>query len=159
VVPTTVAAERPRLLSTFWLHGLYLGVDVLTVQELIRCQHVTQVPLSPTVVRGLINLRGQIVTVVDLRRQFGMPDRSSGLDPMNVIVRTDEGAVSLLVDEVGDVVEANEKQFERVPDTVRGRARELVTGVYKLEGGLLLLLDVHQAVSTDGPVGQGVAAV
>jgi purine-binding chemotaxis protein CheW len=141
-----------RQFSTFLLNDLYLGVEVLKVQELIRCQPMTRVPLASDVVRGLINLRGQIVTAIDLRRQFGMPDRQPDRDPMNVVVRTDEGAVSLLVDEIGDVIEVNEQQFERAPDTVRGRARELVTGVFKLDRRLLLVLDVQLAVNADRPV-------
>lgn len=140
-----------RQLSTFFLHDLYLGVEVLQVQELIRFQEMTRVPLASPAVRGLINLRGQIVTAVDLRQQFGMPDRQTEREPMNVVVRTDEGAVSLLVDEIGDVVEVDEQQFEAAPDTVQGRARELITGVYKLDGRLLLVLDVTQAVSTQRP--------
>jgi purine-binding chemotaxis protein CheW len=138
-----------RQFSTFFLHNLYLGVEVLKVQELIRFQDMTRVPLASRVVRGLINLRGQIVTAIDLRRQFDMPELAEGRVPMNVVVRTDEGAVSLLVDEIGDVVEVDEQQFERAPDTIAGRARDLVTGVYKLDGRLLLVLDVHQAVSTE----------
>ena len=141
--------------STFFLRDLYLGVEVLKVQELIRFQEMTRVPLASDVVRGLINLRGQIVTAIDLRRQFGMAPLEPGRDPMNVVVRTEEGAVSLLVDEIGDVVDVDEQQFERAPDTLRGRARELVTGVYKLDGRLLLVLDVLQAVATDR---QGAAA-
>ena len=143
-----VSGTTRRQFSTFFLHNLYLGVEVLKVQELIRLQEMTRVPLASPVVRGLINLRGQIVTAIDLRRQFGAPDLEPGRDPMNVVVRTDEGAVSLLVDEIGDVVEVDEQQFERAPDTLRGRARELVTGVYKLDGRLLLVLDVAQAVTT-----------
>lgn len=144
---TSVTTSR-RQFATFFLHDLYLGVEVLKVQELIRLQDMTRVPLAAAVVRGLINLRGQIVTAIELRRQFGMPERAPDRDPMNVVVRTDEGAVSLLVDEIGDVVEVDEQQFERAPDTIRGRARELVTGVYKLDGRLLLVLDVQQAVVT-----------
>lgn len=149
VAASQTSGGKKRQFSTFFLHGMYLGVEVLKVQELIKAQEMTRVPLASNVVRGLINLRGQIVTAIDLRRQFGMPDREAGRSPMNVVVRTDEGAVSLLVDEIGDVVEADEQQFERPPDTIQGRARELVTGVYKLDGRLLLVLDVQQAISTE----------
>ena len=147
-VTATATPGTSRQFSTFFLHDLYLGVDVLEVQELIRLQEMTRVPLASHVVRGLINLRGQIVTAIDLRRQFGAPDFEQGRDPMNVVVRTDEGAVSLLVDEIGDVVQVEARQFEPAPDTLSGRARDLVTGVYKLDGRLLLVLDVAQAVAT-----------
>src|SRR5206468_10604632 len=105
-----------------YLDGLFFGVDVLTVQEVIRYQEMTRVPLAPPVVRGLINLRGQIVTAIDLRRQLELRERPADQLPMNVVVRTDDGAVSLLVDEIGDVLEVSEKTFERPPETLQGMA-------------------------------------
>jgi len=144
-----MAAISARQYSTFYLGGLYLGVEVLKVQELIRSQEMTRVPLAPRVVHGLINLRGQIVTAIDLRCRFDMPERAAGERPMNVVVRTDEGAVSLLVDEIGDVIEVHDGQFERAPDTIKGRANDLVTGVYKMRDRLLLVLDVDRAVAVE----------
>lgn len=131
---------------TFQLDGLFFGVEVLAVQEVIRYQRMTNVPLAPDVVSGLINLRGQVVTAVDLRRRLGMPARPEGDLPMNVVVRTDDGPVSLLVDEIGDVLEVDDASFEAPPETLEGTARELVTGVYKLDGRLLLVLDVDKAL-------------
>ena len=93
-----------RQYCTFYLDGHYFGVDVLKVQEVIRYQEMTRVPLAPPVVRGLINLRGQIVTAIDLRRRLDLPDRPADQLPVNVVVQTDDGAVSLLVDEIGDVL-------------------------------------------------------
>src|SRR5215831_17402923 len=123
---------------TFLVDGQYFGVDVTTVQEVIRYQEMTRVPLASPVVRGLINLRGQIVTAIDLRRRLGLNDRPADELPVNVIVHTDDGAVSLLVDEIGDVLEVSEKLFERPPETLRGTARELIRGAYKLPNQLLL---------------------
>src|SRR5262249_522652 len=100
---------------TFYLAGHYFGLDVLRVQEIIRFQDMTRVPLAPPVVRGLINLRGQIVTALDLRRRLDLPDRPADVQPVNVVVRTDDGAVSLLVDEIGDVLDVPEDLFERPP--------------------------------------------
>lgn len=94
---------------TFYLDGLFLGVDVRKVQEVIRYQEMTRVPLAASVIQGLINLRGQIVTAVDLRRRLELNERPADQHPMNVVVRTEEGAVSLLVDEIGDVIETTEK--------------------------------------------------
>ena len=145
------AAAASRQYSTFFLDGLYLGVEVLKVQELIRYQEMTRVPLASSVVRGLINLRGQIVTAIELRRRFDMPDRPADRMPMNVVVRIDDVAVSLLVDEIGDVVEVNEEQFEPAPETIRGRANDLVIGVYKMAERLLLVLDVERAIAVDRP--------
>lgn len=132
--------------ATFLLDGLYFGIEVLNVQEVIRHQDLTPVPLSPAVVRGLINLRGQIVTAVDLRARLGLPPRPTGEPPMNVVVRTPDGAVSLLVDSIDDVVEADAALFEDAPETVRATLGTQVRGVYKLPARLLLVLDVDQAI-------------
>ncbi len=139
-----------RQLCTFFLDGLCFGVDVTRVQEVIRYQDMTRVPLATAVVRGLINLRGQIVTAVDMRIRLGIAPAKSGELPMNVVVRTDDGAVSLLVDDIGDVVEVDESAFEGPPETMPARARELVRGVYKLNDRLLLLLDTERAVDLQG---------
>jgi purine-binding chemotaxis protein CheW len=131
---------------TFYLDGHYFGLDVLKVQEIIRYQEMTRVPLAPPVVRGLINLRGQIVTALDLRRRLGLRDRPADQAPLNVVVQTNDGAISLLVDEIGDVLEVSEKLFERPPDTLSGTARELIRGAYKLPDRLLLILDTERTV-------------
>src|SRR2546423_9370899 len=109
---------------TFYLDGSYFGLDVLKVQEIIRYQEMTRVPLAPPVVRGLINLRGQIVTALDLRRRLELTDRPPGQLPVNVVVQTDDGAVSLLVDEIGDVLEVPQALFQRPPETLQAVAPE-----------------------------------
>jgi len=136
-----------RQFCTFTLADQYFGLEVLKVQEIMRYQEMTRVPLAHTVVCGLINLRGQIVTVIDLRKRLDMPNRPADLEPVNVVVHTDDGAVSLLVDEIGDVLQLDEISFERPPETLRGTARELITGTYKLEDRLLLILDPERTVS------------
>jgi len=130
---------------TFYLEKLLFGVELKNVQEVIRSLDVTQVPLAPQVVSGLINLRGQIVTAVDLRRRLELQPRPAEVAPMNVVVRSNDGAVSLLVDEIGDVVEVEESTFERPPETLRGAVRTMITGVHKLNGRLLLILDTDKA--------------
>jgi purine-binding chemotaxis protein CheW len=135
-----------RQYCTFYAGDMYFGIWVREVQEVLQYQDMVRVPLASPVVRGLINLRGQIVTAIDLRRRLELPDRTDDMAPMNVVVRTDDGAVSLLVDQIGDVVEVDESTFEAAPENLRGRARELIEGVYKLEGQLLLILDPHKAI-------------
>jgi len=131
---------------TFFLEGHVFGTPVPKVQEVIQHQEMTRVPLAPAVVSGMINLRGQIVAAIDLRRRLGLADRPAGQLPMNVVVRTHDGAVSLLVDEIGDVIEVEEEAFESPPETLQGFAREVVRGVYKLSGRLLLALDIDRIV-------------
>jgi purine-binding chemotaxis protein CheW len=132
-------------LSTFSVAGHLFGVEVTVVQEVIRYQPMTRVPLAPAALAGLINLRGQVITAVDLRR-LGFPDRAADELAMDVIVRTRNGLVSLLVDRIGDVVEVAEEAFEEPPETVQGTIRELIRGAYKLDRALLLSLDVQGAV-------------
>ena len=105
---------------TFYLDKLLFGVELKGVQEVIRSLDITSVPLAPKVVRGLINLRGQIVTAVDLRQRLELVPRSPDAPEMNVVVCSTDGAVSLLVDEIGDVVEVEESTFEAPPETLRG---------------------------------------
>jgi purine-binding chemotaxis protein CheW len=137
--------SRKHHFCTFSLDGLFFGVEVLEVQEVIRYQEMTRVPLAPSVICGLINLRGQIVMAVDLRRRLHLQERPPDQMPMNVVVRTPNGPVSLLVDEIDDVLEMEEDAFELLPEAVHGIARELIRGVYKLKGRLLLVLDTEKA--------------
>ncbi len=143
--------SQQRQLCTFFLEDLFFGVEVEKVQEVIRYQAMTHIPLAPGVIAGLINLRGQIVTAIDLRRQLDLPPRSGEQLPMNVVIRREDGPISLLVDEIGDVVEVEEDSFENRPDTLEARRREFLRGVYKLKEKLLLLLDTEKAVSVAGP--------
>ena len=136
--------------ATFYLDKLLFGVEVGKVQEVIRYQEMTRVPLAHAVVRGLINLRGQIVTALDLRRRLDLPQRGIDRLPMNVVVRTGEEAVSLLVDEIGDVLEVNDANFEAPPETLQGVGRELIRGAYKLKDRLLLVLDTEKTVTING---------
>jgi purine-binding chemotaxis protein CheW len=131
---------------TFSVDGLLFGVEISRVQEVIRYQQMTPVPLAPAVVRGLINLRGQIVTAIDLRRALGLSERPAGHLPMNVVVRTDDGVVSLLADEIGDVLHLDAELYEPPPETLSSEARQLITGVFKLKERLLLLLDTEKTV-------------
>jgi purine-binding chemotaxis protein CheW len=137
---------------TFMLGDLFLGIEVLQVQEVIRPQSVTRVPLGPKAIRGLINLRGQIVTAIELRERLGLPPRPEDRPAMNVVVRTDEGAVSLLVDEIGDVIEVEEGQHEPLPETLSGIPRALIRGVYKLPKQLMLVLDLDAVLGLEAKI-------
>jgi purine-binding chemotaxis protein CheW len=132
---------------TFFVGGLFYGVEVEKVQEILRYQEMTPVPLAPAVVRGLINLRGQIVTAIDLRRRLGQSEHLEGQQLVNVVLHTDDCAVSLLVDEIGDVVEVREDSFEPPPETLSQKSRTFIRGVHKLHGRLMHVLDVEQAIN------------
>ncbi len=133
---------------TFLLDGHLFGVAVSSVQEVLKQQDVTPVPLASREVSGLINLRGQIVTTLDLRTRLGLPRREDGSRSVSVVVRAaDGGPVSLVVDQIGDVIEADEAALEPPPDTVPHELRELVLGICKLDEQLMLLLDTERAVA------------
>lgn len=133
-----------RQFATFHVGDLFFGIEAVRVQEVIRHQEMTPIPLAPPAIQGLINLRGQIVTAVDTRRMLALPPAPAGKRPMNIIIKAEDGAVSLLVDEIGDVLEIPLKSYAPVPDNVPARQRDLVSGVYKLKGQLMLALDTEQ---------------
>ena len=135
---------------TFWVDGLFFGVDVECVQEVLRYQQLTAVPSAPEAIQGLINLRGQIVTAVDLRCRLGLPPRVDGALPMNVIVRSRGEVVSLLVDDIGDVITATDRtgtdlELEPAPANVPSVVQDVVHGVLALPDSILLVLDADRA--------------
>jgi purine-binding chemotaxis protein CheW len=133
-------------LATFTLADHLFGVEVSRVQEVLRYQPSTKVHLAPPAIGGMMNLRGQVVTSVNLRRRLELPAAPEGSEPMNVVVRVDGEVVSLLVDAIGDVVTVSDELFETPPETLSARERALITGAYKLENRLLLALDIDRAV-------------
>ena len=138
-----------RQFCTMFLGEQLFGVEVMRIQEVISYQEMTAVPLAPSVISGLINLRGQIVTAIDLRVRLEMEPRAEDMLPMNVVVQTPGGAVSLLVDTIGDVVQVEDSIFESPPETMTGVAKELIRGVYKFEGRLLMELDIDRTIDID----------
>ena len=150
--------SHPEQLCTMRLDDVVFGVEVLRVQEVIRAQPMTAVPRADEVVRGLINLRGQIVTAVDLRTRLNLPPRVDGAPSMNVVVRTDDGPVSLLVDEIGDVIEVGDAEIEGPPETIAPEVASAIGGVLKLPDTLLLILDVDRVVDVSPPTDHADAA-
>jgi purine-binding chemotaxis protein CheW len=140
---------QPQQFCTFYLENFLFGIELLKVQEVLQPLALTEVPLAPFVVRGLMNLRGQIVIAVDLRRQLELSERADGKAPMNVVVRDGEDAVSLLVDDIGDVVEVTEDSFEPPPETLHGKVRSVILGVHKLEKQLMHVLDTERACAME----------
>src|SRR5579863_1340958 len=110
-----------RQLCSFFVQDLFVGIDVEYVQEAVRNMEITHVPLSPAQVFGLINLRSQIITVIDLRRCLDLPERTPEQMPVHLILRTADGLVSLLVDEVGAVIEPDQLTLESSPGALRKR--------------------------------------
>lgn len=131
---------------TFRLDSLTCGIEVERVQEVLRYQRPTRVPLANPVVRGLINLRGRIVPALDLRTRMGLPLLPPEQEPMNLVVRTPDGILSLLVDEIGGVIDLGDDTFELPPATLPRSARALIRGAHKLHSQLLLVLDTDEVL-------------
>lgn len=129
------------LLATFRVGDLLLGLPVSAVEEVVDVEQVVPVPLAPTEVSGLINLRGRIVVAVDVRESLGLPPPPEGRSRVHVVVSADGEPASLVVDEMGDVLPVPDTAREDVPETVAPALRRLVTGAYQLESALLLVLD------------------
>jgi purine-binding chemotaxis protein CheW len=133
-------------LSTFTVGTYLFGVDVSLVQEVVRLQQMTPVPLAAPEIAGLINLRGEVLTAIDLRARLGLPAGDPDRERVSVVVRVDEEPVSLLVDEIGGVLEVSQVPFEQTPCTVAERVRELLLGAYTLPDRLLLALNARRVL-------------
>jgi len=140
-----------RQFATFTVDTLLFGVEVYKVQEVIRFQEMTIVPLAGHSAAGLINLRGEVVPAIDMRTRLGLPPLPAGMSPMNVVVRVNNEPISLLVDAIGEVAHVTAEQFEEPPETLTGPGRALITGAYKLQGSLLLALDVTRVAEVSAP--------
>ena len=139
---------EPKQFCSFYVDDILIGIEVLAVQEVLRYQDVTEIPLAPPAIQGLINLRGQIITAINLRSRMNLPPCKDDKKSMNVVTRINNEVVSFLVDAVGDVLTVEDDDFEPVPNTVDAATRALVTGVYKLEGQrFLMALDVTKAAN------------
>lgn len=134
-------------LSTFVVGKYLFGVDVSLVQEVVRLQSITPVPLASPAIAGLINLRGEVLTAIDLRVRMGMTRSTSERDPVNVVIRVDDEPVSLLVDEIGGVLEVSQVPFEQTPSTVDERIRDMLLGAYTLPDRLLLALNAQRVLA------------
>lgn len=136
-------AVKQAQFSTFLLANRLYGIDVTRVQEVVRPLTMTRIPLAQDYVRGLINLRGQVATAIGLRELFELPAEQSR-ESMNVVCKCDGNLISLLVDEIGDVIEVAQDAFEDSPPTIPGSIRRFMHGVYKVDGPLLSIVDVDR---------------
>lgn len=134
-------------LSTFMVGRYLFGVDVALVQEIMRVRTMTPVPLAVQEIAGLINLRGEVLTGVDLRILFGLDSPDTSRHPINIVVRVDDEPVSLLVDAIGGVVDVSALPFQSTPSTVDQKTRTLILGAYTLPDQLLLALDVRKVLA------------
>jgi purine-binding chemotaxis protein CheW len=140
--------KKVSQLCGFKIGNGFYAISVLDVQEVIKSQTLTHVPSAPEYVKGLINLRGQIVTAISLRSLFGLGDDHAE-EYMNIIVRSGDSLYSLMVDEILDVIDVEDSAFENTPETLDNKLRQFISGVYKLEQKLLILLDLEKILNVD----------
>lgn len=153
-----MSVSTNQQLATFFVDGEMFGVDVKDVQEVLMAQEVTPVPLAPAHIVGLTNLRGQILPALDLRTRLGIAPRADGASSSNLVVKTAEGPVSLVVDEIGDVIELPANAWRDVPETVSPGERQFVQQIATLEERLMLRLDLGRLLDDDGKLGGDEAA-
>lgn len=127
---------------TIMVDNQMFGIPVLQVQDVLRQQTVTRVPLAPPEVAGALNLRGRIVTAINVRCRLGLPDLPAGTRTMSVVVEFDHELYSLIIDRVGDVLSMQNKDFENVPPTLDPTWRDIANGIFRLENQLLVIVDV-----------------
>ena len=129
---------------TFFITDQMFGIPVLKVQDILTPDKIAPIPLAPPEVEGSINLRGRIVTVIDMRERLGLGQRDRSDKPMGVTVEQSNELYTLLVDRVGDVVSLSSDLYEDNPSTLDTLWREFALGVYRLDGPLLVVLDVDR---------------
>lgn len=134
--------ENANQFVSFWVDNQLLGVPVNLVQEVLNPQVIAPTPKSRPEISGLLNLRGQIVTAVNLRKRLGLPELEEGKESMNVVVRHLDESFSLLVDEVGDVINVVADSMEPVPHTLDAHWKSITKGVFRLEERLFVILNV-----------------
>jgi purine-binding chemotaxis protein CheW len=136
------------LYSTFFVDERYLGVPVERVQEVLRAQPVTPVPLAHPHIAGLLNLRGRIVTALDMRARLDVAHDAAGAvaGGATIIVTGPDGPLALQVDALGDVVAVDDERFEPPPDTLDADRRRLIKGAFKLADALLLDLNLDETL-------------
>jgi purine-binding chemotaxis protein CheW len=138
-----------RMFCTFTLDSRLYGIEVDRVSEVLRYHPLTRIPLVPAAIAGLLNLRGQVVLAIDLRARLGIATPRPEQPPVHVILRSTDGFLCLIADEIGPILSVDEQAFERIPETVGGPQREIIRGAYKLKDRLLLVLDPDKAIDVN----------
>ncbi|WP_186647322.1 chemotaxis protein CheW [Fluviispira vulneris] len=138
-------SSKTKQFSAFYLDNRLYGIEVSRVQEVVRSMNMTPIPLAPDYVRGLINLRGQVATAIGLRQLFGFHTQLPE-EFINIVCKIDGMLISFQVDEIGDVIEVSEEDFEQTPQTISDDIRRYMLGVYKISNSLLSAIDVENII-------------
>ncbi|NBX74739.1 MAG: chemotaxis protein CheW [Alphaproteobacteria bacterium] len=153
-LPAVASTGRPPILAsegsdyvTMFIAGQLFGIPVLQVHDVLSPQKITRVPLAPPQIAGSLNLRGRIVTTVDVRTCLGLPPRDDGKKSMSIVVDCGNESFNLIVDQVGEVMIMPHHQYEPNPPTLDQRWRDVAGGVFRMDGRLMVVLDVNRLLS------------
>ena len=142
--------DESKLLTTFYIGEQYFGIEVLKVQEVTNTPCIVPIPLAPQFVRGLINLRGQLATALGIRELFNETSAQPA-NEMTVVCKADGNLISLMVDQIGDVIEVDDKNFEVTPETLPVGVKRYIKGIYKMDNVLLSVLDLEKITKELSP--------
>ena len=140
-------ADRLLQLVTFTISSEEFGLDILKVQEIIRTMEITRVPKAPDFVEGVINLRGKVIPIIDLRKRFGMESKPHDNQTRIIVVEISGRIIGFVVDSVSEVLRIQSNTVEPPPPIVSGVDSEYINGVGKLDDRLLILLDIDRLLS------------
>lgn len=145
-------SDNAREFVTVTIADQWFGIPVLMVQDVLGPQKLTRIPLAQPEVAGALNLRGRIVTAIDVRRRLNLPPRPAEMAGMSVVIEYRGEPYSLMIDTVGEVLSLPSESFERSPATLNPRWREVSSGIYRLDGRLLVVLEVERLLQGEGAV-------
>lgn len=148
LVRRDAATAQMRDFLTIHINGQMFGIPILQVQDVLGEQRVTRIPLAPPQVAGSLNLRGRIVTAIDVRICLGLPPQTEKKQDMSVVVEHDNELYSLIIDNVGDVLSLSDEAFESSPGTLDPTWRAVSLGIYRLKDTLLVILDVPKLLGS-----------
>ncbi len=142
--------DRATQVIVFRLGDERYGVEISQVREIIRPTQITRIPNAPDFVEGVINLRGQITTIVNLRKRFGMEAKPIDNDTRIIVVEHDNAVIGMMVDSVNEVKYLSEKEIESLPSIITSRSEvKFLKGIGKLPDGLMILIDLNKVLSDD----------
>ncbi len=141
---TDKSTEKDEEFVTFTIADQLFGIPVLQIQDVLSSYHITPIPLAPPEITGSLNLRGRVVTAIDVRLRLGLPPRSSDSESMSIVAESEGELYSLMVDSVGEVLALPRSAFERNLPTLDAKFRAFSEGIYRLEDQLLVVLDVNR---------------
>lgn len=148
IIDKEIDLEQAQDFLTVFIAGQMFGIPILQVQDVLGKQNVTKVPLAPPEVAGTLNLRGRVVTAIDVRKRLGLTDIPDDSREMSVVVEHGSELYSLIIDRVGDVLTLQKDQLEKNPATLDPLWREVSSGIYRLENELLIIMDVPKVLDS-----------